>query len=442
MDVGPDSEEAEKEEKPSESPMATFNVRPGLRHRFRMANAGGVAGCPVRVSIDNHQLMVIALDGNPIQAAQVKSFVLSPGERADFVVTADRPIGDYWMRASADKAEGKEIHPNCRSLKQKAIIHYKSSDYKPKLNFAFPEKLSSYPAPHNHPSEPESLKEGDAAAKVLLNSVDDVCIEAHDSLCVTEVRSLHKLDPDLAVPKVDRTIYLPFDFQLVATDNVSYPPFLVPGTKDVRVPRIANLTFMYPPSPLVTQASDVPYDLRCSQDLFPKRCPTTVGKRMEEGSAIEKGDSDVCECVHQIDIGLGETVELMLVDEGGASDWGHVFHLHGYSFHVVALGSFDSEVESSNRIEVLKDMDRKGKLPRNLVDPVVKDTVFIPSGGYAVLRFKADNPGYWLLHDQHISHSAWGLNVILHVGSDNQLPPTPPDFPKCGSWVGPEFFLI
>lgn len=29
---------------------------------------------------------------------------------------------------------------------------------------------------------------------------------------------------------------------------------------------------------------------------------------------------------------------------------------------------------------------------------VTKDTISIPSKGYTIFRFKADNPGFWLMH--------------------------------------------
>jgi hypothetical protein len=29
---------------------------------------------------------------------------------------------------------------------------------------------------------------------------------------------------------------------------------------------------------------------------------------------------------------------------------------------------------------------------------VMKDTISIPSKGFTIIRFKADNPGWWLLH--------------------------------------------
>jgi hypothetical protein len=74
----------------------------------------------------------------------------------------------------------------------------------------------------------------------------------------------------------------------------------------------------------------------------------------------------------------------------GGSKSGHVFHLHGYSFYVVGVTQLD-EPTALTRIQELDNRD--SLLSRNLVNPVLKDTVTVPSNGLSVLRFKADNPG-------------------------------------------------
>lgn len=123
---------------------------------------------------------------------------------------------------------------------------------------------------------------------------------------------------------------------------------------------------------------------------------------------------------------------------GGESD--HIFHLHGYSFHVVGVREFNSSLEKDD----VTRMNEEGTLfpSRNLVDPVIKDTIVIPKFGVAALRFRADNPGYWMMRDERSSHWTRGLDFILKVGNDGDFVPTPSDFPKCGSYVGPEYFLI
>jgi hypothetical protein len=44
--------------------------------------------------------------------------------------------------------------------------------------------------------------------------------------------------------------------------------------------------------------------------------------------------------------------------------------------------------------------------------------VQIPSRGYAVLRFKADNPGVWLLHCHVLWHSVTGMAMLIDVQGD------------------------
>ncbi len=40
-----------------------------MRYRFRMIN-NGILDCPIMVSVDNHTLLVIASDGNPVQPVE------------------------------------------------------------------------------------------------------------------------------------------------------------------------------------------------------------------------------------------------------------------------------------------------------------------------------------------------------------------------------------
>ncbi|KAL3579914.1 hypothetical protein D5086_017749 [Populus alba] len=58
----------------------------------------------------------------------------------------------------------------------------------------------------------------------------------------------------------------------------------------------------------------------------------------------------------------------------------HPLHLHGFNFYVVGegAGNFDPNNDPKNF---------------NLVDPVERNTVGVPSGGWVAIRFQADNPG-------------------------------------------------
>ena len=63
-----------------QTPLATFNVISGNRYRFRIISPGFTL-CPIEVSVENHNLTLIASDKGPIEPVEVSSFILQEGER-------------------------------------------------------------------------------------------------------------------------------------------------------------------------------------------------------------------------------------------------------------------------------------------------------------------------------------------------------------------------
>lgn len=182
-----------------------------------------------------------------------------------------------------------------------------------------------------------------------------------------------------------------------------------------------NITFTYPSSPLLTQTNDINPDMICDTANKPKRCL----------------NKDKCECVYIEHIPLDSTVELILIDQGGDPE-GNIFHLHGYKFYVVGHGTLDS----NKSLEEIKELDENGSLlKRNLGGPVLKDTVRVPKDGVVALRFKANNPGFWILRDENSNGWSRGMDVVFKVGGQCDMVQAPSSFPQCGSWVGPDFFL-
>lgn len=59
----------------------------------------------------------------------------------------------------------------------------------------------------------------------------------------------------------------------------------------------------------------------------------------------------------------------------------------------------------------------------------------MPDGGYTIVRFVADNPGYWLFHCHIEFHSEVGMSIVFKVGEHEQMPPVPRNFPQCGSYM-------
>lgn len=61
--------------------------------------------------------------------------------------------------------------------------------------------------------------------------------------------------------------------------------------------------------------------------------------------------------------------------------------------------------------------DSKEIYPYDLTKAVLRDTVQIPRRGYAVLRFRADNPGVWLFHCHVMWHLAGGMAMLFDTMS-------------------------
>ncbi|KAL4428183.1 hypothetical protein ABPG75_002272 [Micractinium tetrahymenae] len=85
----------------------------------------------------------------------------------------------------------------------------------------------------------------------------------------------------------------------------------------------------------------------------------------------------------------------------------HPFHLHGHHFWLLGsgLGVYDPVANASSL---------------NTANPPLRDTATLPQGGWVVLRFRADNPGYM------------GQMLMLAEALDD-LPRRPAGLPRCPS---------
>ena len=135
------------------------------------------------------------------------------------------------------------------------------------------------------------------------------------------------------------------------------------------------------------------------------------------------------------------------------SKFSHPIHLHGHSFHVVKVGygHYDSQgrIENASRdLECNTPCTRAPNWQANtppagiqtLNKTVRKDTVIVPSGGYVVIEFIADNPGYWFLHCHIEPHQLEGMAAVINEVQTRQNPP-PSGMTSCRSftWSVDEF---
>lgn len=168
------------EESPN-APLTTFTIEYGKKYRFRLVYGGGSRSCPIKLSIDDHSLTLVALDGHVIKTEEVDSIEISRGERADFILEAKRAPKTYKMRVVADKS--------CQdNLSGEAEIVYVNKDNKVLLK-------------DDEVAEVNREFTTVSGGRCTLDSV----------LCLDEVHSAGKLSAELA-GVVDQTIYVPFNY--------------------------------------------------------------------------------------------------------------------------------------------------------------------------------------------------------------------------------------
>lgn len=66
-------------------------------------------------------------------------------------------------------------------------------------------------------------------------------------------------------------------------------------------------------------------------------------------------------------------------------------------------------------METIKILNEAGNITRNLKNPPLKDTVSVPDAGFSLIRFAANNPGFWMIHSTTTWFHYMGMEVVLQV---------------------------
>ena len=376
----------------NEAPLEIFNVQPTKQYRFRVIGAGALY--PWTISIDNHKLTMIATDGFDIEPQIADSFILNAGERYDFIITADQPIGNYWIRA-------KTLESN-RNTSTEAILHY--------IGAADSEPSSS---PRTCTSDDKCL---------VVNCFFLYYPENEFTECL-RIDQLKQLDSDNdPAPGITKGKFQEY-FLNFAFPGYSFTPGSVNGRK-----------FVLPAELVMNDPDDK--DFPC--DLA--NC----------------GEQKVCTCSYSLNLNYGDTVQMVFLNMGSGRGWAHPIHMHGHTFYVLKMGYPIYDNTTGKIIGENLDVDCRGETPRNesfcndatwtdpswadgnipgleLKKPVRKDTIIVPSGGYVVTRIVADNPGVWFMHCHIELHSNDGMAIYLNESFDKH-PDHPLGFPTCHSY--------
>ena len=390
------------------SSLTVYEVQKGQTYRFRMIHAG--VNYAFRVSINGHKLKVMATDGYLVEPVEVDYISIHSGERYDFLVEANQEIGNYWL-----KAETMEINVGAPPYtfydhNAEVILHYAGSDKPNPIEYGNISN-SSRQCSHVNPCR-------------MLNCPIGQFHPSYNIDCIS-IDTLRLIEATPASEMPDQT------------PDVTYFTNVAAFVPKKPLSSINDNPFMLPQFPLATH-----YE-KNDQSSF---CDVNSVCEIEGG----------CDCTTVMDVGRNVTVRIVISAVGEERNDHHPFHIHGHSVHILGVGhgEYSSEdgalTKSSRDLTCTKDGDDADILddircpnPRfrspNTSFPldqftVRKDTFIVPAGGYVVVQFRSDNPGYWLFHCHNEIHQREGMALVIREDVDNIKSP-PEEMETCNSFI-------
>ncbi|XP_069100902.1 uncharacterized protein [Argopecten irradians] len=393
------------------APLSVFSVEPNKEYRFRIINAGMVF--PFRFSVDNHTLVAIASDGYDFEPVVVDALDIFPGERFDVLLQTSNVIENYWIRART-----LEIEYNHRT---EAILHYVGAS------------VGEEPVTAAKTcSENSSCHVLNCQAPQMPPNQHVRCLTFNDIMATNYSSNFLPLDAvDLfsnqtqqsnstnAKHAICKEVFLNFAFP-----GTSWKPGSVNGRR-----------FEFPSVSGLTQMDEIDSRLLCEN--------------------ADCGPDKVCTCFNSLTLDHDDIVQMVFLNMGNGKGWGHPVHMHGHSFEVLKTGyalldqtgkivapnpditclghKFGNET-FCNSAKWTNSSWQNGNIPGlELQRPPIKDTIIVPSGGYVVVRIRADNPGLWIMHCHVELHSIYGMALVINESYAN-VPKSPPGFPECRSF--------
>lgn len=398
--------------------LSIFEVDYKKSYRFRLIGAQSLYA--FKFSIDGHKLLLIATDGQFIEQKEVDYIIIHSGERYDFILTADKQPGNYWMRAETLES----INVN-KKHSAEGILHYTSYDKAPNpFN-----KYRNVPRRERVCSRRKQCKAVNCPFKEFPSSMNTRCIH------------LDELNAKISEENPPRILHDQDD------KNLKFFNFGFEGQSSTSA--INGKNFLFPTTPYQTYCDQYDIDAR-NDDLVCKNIKTNPNMQ---------------ECINVAQIAESDTfdpnaaehpsVNFVLSSVGdlihGNNDFTHPIHLHGHTFFVVAIrhGKYDKgngTLIKNNQDVVCDDLEqcpsphwRKGppfnkNQKRVRKQAIRKDTIIVPAGGYVVIAFEANNPGYWFMHCHIESHQLEGMAVIIQEYPSSQQWAPPGDINRVGNF--------
>ncbi|XP_030475621.2 laccase-17-like isoform X2 [Syzygium oleosum] len=361
-----------------------LKVKPGKTYLLRLINAA--LNDELFFSIANHTLTIVETDATYVKPFKTRTLLIAPGQTTNVLLrTKSKAPNATFIMAARPYATGPATFDNTTVT---GFLEYT--------------KPSS-------PSNPKSSK-----LPLLMPTLP----KFNDTALATKyTQKLRSLNTAQFPAKVPQTVAKKFFFTVGLGLNPCPKNQTCQGPNNTMLAAaINNVSFVMPKTALL-QAHFFKQSNGVYTTDFPANPPFKFNYTGTPPSNLM-----VTSGTKVVVLPFNTTVELVMQDTSIIVAESHPLHLHGFNFFVVGqgFGNFNPQ----------KDPNKF-----NLVDPVERNTVSVPSGGWVAIRFLADNPGVWFMHCHLEVHTSWGLKMAWVVmdgkGRKQKLPPPPADLPKC-----------
>ena len=375
-----------------------FKVEPNKQYLFRVIGAN--AGLPLEIQVGGHKMKVVASDGNLLKTDNlnnVDSLIVNSGERYDFVINTtniDNKKNYFIVVKTLETKKYDQTSLPTRNFGA-AVLKYTTATTAICSSACVECNSQKKCKKANCPFSP-TIKEN-------TNLYECITIAEMDSA------NFSKADNDMLELRYEKTKFEEHFFNFHFSGSISQRS------------SINGQQFILPSVPPFFKKNPL-------EALTPCTCST-----------------ETCTCSHKLTIGRNKIIQFTIFNMGtgaGLEGTSHPVHIHGHHFYVVAMGypkyvSGNSLYFENNNDINCKDnescvnatwSDSKwlmGNIDKaqytNLLDPPRKDTILIPVGGYAVIRFRSDNVGYWFFHCHIEVHQGEGMSMIVQEGNDEEI---------------------
>ncbi|XP_039128836.1 laccase-7-like [Dioscorea cayenensis subsp. rotundata] len=363
-----------------------LEVEPGQTYMLRIINAA--MNNQLFFKIAGHSFTVVAVDASYTMPYKTDVLVLAPGQTVDVLMVADAPPGQYYMAARAYISAVGPPNTPFDNTTTTGILQYKCNNVPPSTNTGSLIIMPFMPAFNDTPT---AYKFYSSLTGLIKPGMASVPLDVDEKMFMTFGLGVMPCLPDQT--KCNR-------FQLLG--NMNNISFHFPTKMSLLEAHFNGVQGIYTSDfpdepPLVFDYTNNALNISLPLIL------TTTGTKLKR-------------------LKYNSVVEIVLQNTALIGAESHPLHLHGFNFFVLAQGFGNYNQDSAQKMF-------------NLVHPLVRNTIAVPVGGWAVIRFRADNPGVWLMHCHLDSHLPIGLGMAFEVGNGptpySTLPPPPPDFPTC-----------